>query len=227
MPFRFLIASSSASADDDLRMTAFTQQIGFSYRCQFCANNAPLYMQVDPATGETYNSILDTNFAGWNATWIEMICQDPTVGTCEALGCMPGQPNVDQPMDYEGRTCGAQCAQETEEYDTRYKFMGFSAVGGWQLHFTRRRIREWCDYCVLPGNDGVNPMTQSGLLRDNVEAMGGFDWLALFFASFVVAFQIVGELKDVRLCLIATQRAGKPSGHLLEFLFSFVFFCLV
>lgn len=42
----------------------------------------------------------------------------------------------------------------------------------------------------------------------NVAAMGVFDNVALLFSSIVAALTVVGELKDIKLCAIAVERAG-------------------
>jgi hypothetical protein len=49
-------------------------QIGFTYRCQFCGSNAPLHMQTDASTGETFNAIFDPGFAGFNASLVRQVC---------------------------------------------------------------------------------------------------------------------------------------------------------
>ena len=38
--------------------------------------------------------------------------------------------------------------------------------------------------------------------------MSTFDWVALAFSSFVVALNMVGELKDIELCMAAVHQAG-------------------
>ena len=58
-------------------------------------------------------------------------------------------------------------------------------------------------------NDGtVDPLTQGSLMRGNLAAMGPADDVALAFASFIVAFTVVGELKDIELCSMAVAHAG-------------------
>ena len=51
-------------------------------------------------------------------------------------------------------------------------------------------------------------MTVLSLLADNLAAMGPFDHVALAFAAFIVAFTVVGELKDIGLCSMAVAHAG-------------------
>ena len=65
----------------------------------------------------------------------------------------------------------------------------------------------WCEACVR--NDGtVDPLTWGSLRAGNLAAMGAFDHVALVFASFIVAFTAVGELKDIELCSMAVAHAG-------------------
>eukprot|EP01046_Picozoa_sp_COSAG06_P068099 COSAG06_NODE_17956_length_912_cov_1.076261_2_plen_109_part_00 len=45
-------------------------------------------------------------------------------------------------------------------------------------------------------------------MMGNVTAMGAFDWVALVFATFMVALAVNQELKDVELVSIATRQAG-------------------
>ena len=48
-------------------------------------------------------------------------------------------------------------------------------------------------------NDGrVDELTGNSLAQANVAAMGPFDWVALIFATVVVALTINGELKVSR-----------------------------
>jgi hypothetical protein len=56
--------------------------------------------------------------------------------------------------------------------------------------------RARCDYCVHATTHDVDPMTQYGMLEDNVAAMGSFDWLALLFAAFVVGFQVAAKQRE-------------------------------
>eukprot|EP01051_Picozoa_sp_SAG22_P006936 SAG22_NODE_470_length_10142_cov_13.947227_10_plen_456_part_00 len=68
-------------------------------------------------------------------------------------------------------------------------------------------VASWCEACVR--NDGtVDPLTQDSLMAGNVAAMGPFDNVALVFAAFIVAFTVVGELKDIELCSMAVAHAG-------------------
>eukprot|EP01043_Picozoa_sp_COSAG02_P047990 COSAG02_NODE_4662_length_5119_cov_2.425299_2_plen_612_part_00 len=68
-------------------------------------------------------------------------------------------------------------------------------------------VASWCEACVR--NDGtIDPLTGDSLAAANVAAMGPFDDVALAFAAFIVAFTVVGELKDIELCSMAVAHAG-------------------
>eukprot|EP01046_Picozoa_sp_COSAG06_P000246 COSAG06_NODE_7_length_38054_cov_37.302569_8_plen_470_part_00 len=67
-------------------------------------------------------------------------------------------------------------------------------------------VASWCEACVR--NDGtVDLLTEGTLWTNNLDAMGTFDSIALVFASCIVAFIVVGELKDIQLCSIAIAHA--------------------
>ena len=58
-------------------------------------------------------------------------------------------------------------------------------------------------------NDGtVDPTTIDSFIAGNLAAMGPYDDVALAFAAFIVAFSVVGELKDIELCSLAVAHAG-------------------
>jgi hypothetical protein len=67
-------------------------------------------------------------------------------------------------------------------------------------------VGSWCETCVR--NDGTaDPLTADGRTAANVAMMGPFDITAFIFASLVVAFTVVGELKDIELCNISIDHA--------------------
>lgn len=69
-------------------------------------------------------------------------------------------------------------------------------------------VASWCETCVSAIDMAVDPITGNGHTAANVAAMGPFDWIALYLATFVVALTVVGELKDIKLVTIAIQHAG-------------------
>ena len=54
----------------------------------------------------------------------------------------------------------------------------------------------------------VDPLSHRAMVASNVTAMGPYDWVALFFATFMVALAVVGELKDIELVTVAIQHAA-------------------
>jgi len=66
-------------------------------------------------------------------------------------------------------------------------------------------VASWCETCVR--NDGT--VHAVDVVAGNLAAMGPFDHVALAFAAFIVAFTVVGELKDIELCSMAIAHAGE------------------
>jgi hypothetical protein len=62
-------------------------------------------------------------------------------------------------------------------------------------------------------------------MEGNVRAMGVFDWLTLFFASYVAGLSIVGELRDIELCLLAIERIPREGALSWKWISS-LSFCL-
>jgi hypothetical protein len=176
-------------------------QVGFTERCQFCGSNVPLYGQLDEDGIGTYNNVFDENFRGYNLTLVAEVCKDPWLNTCGNI-CPEGSGKFTG--DGKGRGCDQLCKDFSSggKFDMFGAFspreknrLGFNNEGNWDLPYTTPRIREWCDYCVHDVTGDVDPLTQWGLLEANVSAMGMFDWIALLFATFIVGFQVIGELK--------------------------------
>eukprot|EP01046_Picozoa_sp_COSAG06_P013604 COSAG06_NODE_827_length_12062_cov_46.356182_2_plen_446_part_00 len=212
-------------------------QVGFSNRCAYCGSNAPVYMQTDPITEDTYNAVFNERFVGFNATLVAQICRDPesTPVTCANLcptsvmhfeGSEIGR-NYDMTVgDAKGRSCGEICEEWACHNGGRRAVMGgmeckgdggaliepgypigFMSSGNWDKPYSYVQIREWCDFCVHEITFDVSPLSQYGLMKNNVGAMKLFDWIALAFSCFIVSFQVVGELKDIWLCDLAMQHA--------------------
>ena len=82
---------------------------------------------------------------------------------------------------------------------------GETRVETWPFLSTNTTVASWCEAC----NDGtVDLLTMDSLNAGNRAAMGPADDVALVFASFIVAFTVVGELKDIELCSMAVAHAG-------------------
>eukprot|EP01046_Picozoa_sp_COSAG06_P018519 COSAG06_NODE_1291_length_9980_cov_166.860237_9_plen_381_part_00 len=68
-------------------------------------------------------------------------------------------------------------------------------------------VSNWCDACVHLVTGRVDTTTEDQHMHENIAAMGVFDWVALLLATVFVALSVVGELKDIELCLILLDRA--------------------
>ena len=64
------------------------------------------------------------------------------------------------------------------------------------LWYPAETVTEWCEQCVHPIDGTVNTLHQEALTAVNIQAMDLFDMMALLFATIVVAFAVVSELKE-------------------------------
>jgi hypothetical protein len=69
-------------------------------------------------------------------------------------------------------------------------------------------VASWCETCVYAIDGAVDPSTQTGRISANISAMSKVDYIALAFATFIVACTVVGELKDIELCALSVAHAG-------------------
>jgi hypothetical protein len=67
----------------------------------------------------------------------------------------------------------------------------------------------WCDACVFAATGDIDTLLLNTRYINSVSAMGIFDTAALVFASFVVSLAVVGELRDIMLCVAGVQNAGE------------------
>ena len=93
------------------------------------------------------------------------------------------------------------CAEPTRDQ------LGIGGPGREKL-YKAAAVTSWCEACVHPTSFHVDPMTYVSRSEANASVMATVDWLALIFASYVVGLTIAGEVKDIRLCGIAAERAG-------------------
>ena len=70
-------------------------------------------------------------------------------------------------------------------------------------------VVRWCDACLHPTHVDATVYWED-ITVSNVGAMGPFDWLTLLLCSAVTATAVVGELRDIELCLVALDRADPP-----------------
>ena len=86
---------------------------------------------------------------------------------------------------------------------------GTTPVGASVRAWAESDLVDWCDACWHMQTDTVDDLDMRLLIGANIRSMGAFDWGALLFASFVVAFSVCGELKDTILCSLAVERASE------------------
>lgn len=70
---------------------------------------------------------------------------------------------------------------------------------------------EWCDRCHNAETGSIDPLVEEDLIAAYLAAMGFFDWIAMFFASMFVALAVCGELRDIKVVIIAIEREEKVS----------------
>lgn len=75
--------------------------------------------------------------------------------------------------------------------------------------YSESSVRAWCETCRQMGDNTIDTTSSGSTMQANVTAMAMGDWMAMQFCSFVVAFSVVGELKDIELCNLAVVQAGE------------------
>eukprot|EP01044_Picomonas_judraskeda_P000288 COSAG03_NODE_11_length_23018_cov_29.686461_21_plen_292_part_00 len=91
-------------------------------------------------------------------------------------------------------------------------------------------VESWCAACVHPTTLHVDLMVPNRYTRSSRNMMRSADWVALLLASFVIGLSIIGELRDISICLVALQRPGlklsttwRRALQMLQFARRFVF----
>ena len=121
-------------------------------------------------------------------------------GGCEFCG---GIPDI---IEESNVTLVQHCSPPYYTYSHEMDAAGNLVVGLGQRDTEPNRA-SWCEACVHA--DGtVAPTTIDSFMASNLDGMFFFDNVALVFAAFVVAFTVVGELKDIELCSMAVAHAG-------------------
>lgn len=204
-------------------------------RCQYCGSHSPIIMQYSD-DGKTYNNVFDYRYSGYNESFVREVCANPLyVPTCHNVCKDPSMrfnfiPPIygNTPEDqwdpkfleqYKAHSCGQECEWMDEKFGSggnrELNFpkggvrIAYDARGLWQYEVSVKVIESWCDACIHEITGHIDESTSFSLVADNVNAMGGADWVALSFSAFVVSFTVVGELKDIELCELAVYRAGE------------------
>eukprot|EP01043_Picozoa_sp_COSAG02_P016893 COSAG02_NODE_753_length_17610_cov_23.119753_17_plen_480_part_00 len=153
--------------------------VGGGGRCNYCGSEVPLPLETEGACTD----------GGGEFTAADAAC------TTQNNAADPNHVGFN-------RTRVAEVC--TLPYAERVGLSGF----GHALTFSDTSVASWCETCVR--NDGtVDPLTGYSLATGNLATMGPFDHVALAFAAFIVAFTVVGELKDIELCSMAVAHAGE------------------
>ena len=160
-------------------------------RCQYCGSVVPLPFQIEGAC------IFDDKGL--------RTLEDPT-GSCTTLNWWGDTQNF---AGYNGTLVAEVCADPTE-------CSGIEGLGK-PTFFSAPQVATWCARCVHPLDYTVDPLISKTRIKDNVDRMGKGDWMALVFATFIVAFNVVGELKDIELCNIAMIQAGENLSARMSF----------
>ena len=84
--------------------------------------------------------------------------------------------------------------------------VGIFGVGVVTL-FPPEAVTEWCAACTNAATRFVDPVTHVMELEANAAVMGWIDWVALVLASYIVGITVAGEIKDIRICSLATTKA--------------------
>jgi hypothetical protein len=156
--------------------------VGWNNRCAYCGGDVPLPLETEGACTFELNLV----GGGWTAA-------DATCNT---------RNNADDPNHV-----GFNRTLVTEVCTLPYAHRAGVIGGGAEMTLPATSVASWCETCVR--SDGtVDPMTAISLMAANLAAMGPADHLALSFAAFIVAFTVVGELKDIELCAMAIAHAG-------------------
>ena len=178
-------------------------------RCVFCGSYPPLEYQYDARTGKAYNIKLpdgrtqDPHFSGFNLTLVAEVCSDHS----KAVSMLPWIP-------------GTQCFTIRKPNDVYLDILPFDerfepavCPGAKQIGESSPRLDEfvtnWCSQCVDPLSNAVMDLDGHDIAMNNVENMQLTDWLAYGFCSLLVTLAIVGEIKDIQLCLYALGQASE------------------
>lgn len=203
------------------RFCGVNARLPYGANCWYCGNYAPIWKQVDPATGYVLNEPGADNWAGdhglpgFNQTLALEYCNgDPAAfADCDYIDELdvrieggdeddPFRPRSSMPAgvfwycrDQHTGVIGGSL-KDRSKVDP--------AVAMEKAQWKDLRIN-WCERCVHPTSGHVDELTGWLLPAFNVDTMGFADYLAYIFTSLFVALTLVGEMKDV------SQKGTLPS----------------
>jgi hypothetical protein len=160
-------------------------------RCDFCGRWVPLEIEFQ---AEMSQAVTDLCRLADGKERLEMIECDTASGTM----------NWAEDPEFIGfnRTLVAEvCAAPASRRGTR-------GNGDNNAVYLAATVASWCETCVHAIDGTVDASTQTGRISSNISAMSKVDFIALAFATFIVACKVVGELKDIELCALSVAHAG-------------------
>lgn len=82
------------------------------------------------------------------------------------------------------------------------------------LMVTAAAVSAWCDACIHPITEDIDPASLASVMQDNLAVMGVFDHVAMVFCALITALNVVEELKDIMLVRFAIEKAGNDDARL-------------
>lgn len=151
-------------------------------RCTYCGSMVPIPQQIDPVDGVVLNVVVD--------------------GSSDARRKMAR-------ARFNTSFVAEICATPTDQVVINLVSDG---QGRDDHVFPASTVEAWCEACVHPIDGNVNTITMHAVYAASALAMTPTDWLTFIFATFVASLTVSGELRDIRLCSLAIERAGNRLG---------------
>lgn len=156
-----------------------------------------------PNEGFMKRSRIASGFAGYNLTHVMDRCTPPyRTFQWEATGACPDGSDECESSD--------KVMTIVDGTDIPY---GITPYGSGKQSWTAASVERWCQNCVLFA--GAADITQESVSMSNhklqadstVDAMSPLDWFALFLCVYIVGLTLAGEVKDMALVEIATEKS--------------------
>lgn len=209
-----LIASGAASVDEDDKEL---KALGRKAHLFFAAAVAMVFLQVSAAFGVLFGILVPSCGSNYQCGQ-GRFCNVGTRFRCGFCGVevplkmiTDGNGTWNRPLDENFQGYDRSLVHEIcREGSAQVGLNGF----GVEMEFPAEAVQAWCSACVNGMTNVIEDMTQGKFTTATVEAMVLFDWLTLMFSALFVGMTIVGELKDIELCLLGKSDV-QPSHSLL------------
>ena len=211
-------ASNSQCLISGMYCEVFESGVTESDRCAYCANSSPVPLQIDIATGTV-----------WNLPWT-LRPRLPQQFVVSGHEWWPGEAFYRLSVEGEIRESVTEDAGAHPVFVTGTKNGGFNwtavewtcrhpdaglSIATWYADVEKHRspvsgtyVQNWCEACVFPLDQHVSDLTEAVRIRNNLSAMGAFDWYTLILAAAFMSLASIGELKDIYLCKLAAERSS-------------------